>query len=164
MKELGVYPGSFRPFHCEHLVRVRAILSAYPNQNLIIAVADECLSPKKYDIICSRDALEIVFLVIGSEQLGDRVWAQLVTVSSDIPQGLCRVFTGSERTIKMIQSLKENKIWNGEVVRLDNSGVHGEQIRRLIVQNDSSWKEYVHPSVIDYLENIGQNFLDGPKS
>ncbi len=154
MKELGVYPGSFRPFHCEHLARVKTILSTYPNQDLIIAIANECLSPKKYDIICSKEALKIVSLVIDSEKLGDRVQRQLATADSEIPQGISRVFTGSERTIKILESLREKKIWNGEIVRLDNSGIHGEEIRRLIVNSDPFWKDYIHPAAIDYIESL----------
>lgn len=154
MKELGIYPGSFRPFHCEHLVRVKTILSTYPNQDLIIAIADECLSSKNYNFFSSQQALEVVSLVIGFEKLRDRIQLQLATAGSEIPQGVNRVFTGSERTIKILESLKEKKIWSGEIVRLDNSGVHGEQIRRLIIQNNPTWKDYVHPAAIDYIESL----------
>lgn len=154
MKELGVYPGSFRPFHRDHLARVETILTAYPNQDLIIAVADQCRSPKKYDFICGTDALETTSLVIDSERLGNRVRVQLATIDSKIPPGVCRIFTGSERTIKVLELLRERGAWKGEIVRLDNSGIHGEQIRKLISEGDPYWKEFVHPVAVSYIEGL----------
>lgn len=175
MGERAVFPGSFRPFHNEHLEKVRGILEAYPSQSLIIVVSERCLSPKKYDFICGQDALEIVSLTLKAEKLDNRVSVRLIDLDPNSSleklgsalignENIKRVFTGSEGTIKTIQLLRDRGLWNGELVQLNNSGIHAEQIRQLMLEDGPSWKEYVHPSVTNYLENVKQNFLGGPKS
>lgn len=79
---------------------------------------------------------------------------QLVTNHSEIPPNVHRVFTGSKRTINVLESLRERGAWEGEIIRLDNSGIHAEQIRKLISEGDPYWKELVHPVAVSYIESL----------
>ncbi len=42
--------------------------------------------------------------------------------------------------------------WNGEIITLDNSGMHATQIRKWIEDDDDRWKKYIAQPAVSFLE------------
>jgi nicotinamide mononucleotide adenylyltransferase len=157
-KEIGIYPGSFRPFHNEHLARVKLALQQFPDMQLIIAVSAECSKKEGANRICGLAAVGMVNEVVESERIKDRVKIrmvdQLFALDFLLKNNISRIMTGSKLTITNLIDLKEKGLWNGEVVELDNSGIHSAEIRNMIASGNMDWKEYIHPVIQPYLERL----------
>lgn len=158
-KEIGIYPGSFRPFHNEHLTRVKSVLQQFPSMQLVVAVSPRC-SKEGSDQICGLAVVGMVNQVIEAEGIKDRVIVKMVDplLALDFltENSISKVMTGSRATICGLADLKSRGLWNGEIIELDNSGIHSTEIRKMIVNGDPDWKNYIHPAVQPYLE--GFNF------
>jgi nicotinamide mononucleotide adenylyltransferase len=164
-KETCVYPGSFRPFHKDHLNVVKSILNDYPEDNLVVVISGEANCRNGF--LDCEEAFEIARLTLIDSHLADRINLRMVQVEGDQPidwasellktENVSKVFTGSIKTIGVLEKLKDKSLWKGQIIKLNNSGVHGTLIRKLILDKNPEWKEYVSVSAGEYISEIFQN-------
>lgn len=152
-----LYPGSFRPFHNDHLKNVFKMQSLFPKSYLTIGVSEHC--PRADKFLNSIESLDLIRRVINQEGLSN---INVQIIKRDIlsafiflkKNNISAVFTGSIPTTTCLGYLKKFCFWNGEIYKLDNSGVHGASIRRMIEQN-SGWNSFVPRCEWDILKLKG---------
>lgn len=148
-----VYPGSFRPFHLSHLKNVINVCNKYKKCKLIIAVSKEC----KRSGLDINTTIKIIKLSIPAV-IANRV--SVVTVSSNpiisykklADLKITHVITGSSNTISVLKILKKINLWNGNIIKLNNSGIHATKIRELIYTGSNEWKKYIAQPAVSFLE------------
>ena len=149
-----LYPGSFRPFHNEHLKNVRKIQTLFPKSDLFIGVSERCSRADNF--LNAKESLMLIKSVVHEEGLLN---IQIETVKRNIVHAfwflkknkIDIVFSGSILTITCLKYLKRYRLWNGEVYKLGNTGIHGSKIRNLIEQN-GDWKSSVPRCEWDILD------------
>ncbi len=152
-----LYPGSFRPFHNDHLKNILEIQKLFPKSDLFIGVSEHC--PRADNFLNATESLRLIKSVVDEEGLLN---VQVQTVKRDIVHAfyflkknkIDFVFTGSRPTITCLKYFKRYHLWSGEVYELDNRGIHGSKIRSLIEQN-GDWKGFVPKYEWDILQAKG---------
>lgn len=147
-----LYPGSFRPFHEGHLEKVDAVSRLYPDCLFIFAVSCHCARSN----ISTIDAAQIIDLSLKDKGIE----AQIIPVKRSIlsakvlkEKDISVVMTGSQSTLKALRLLSITGYWKGEIVQLNNIGIHATQIRYMMENNDLGWKQYLTPSAVSFLES-----------
>jgi len=161
MKETQLYPGSFRPFHNRHLEIVQKIISDCPNINLILAISAST-DDKKYNFISGQRAFELTSTVIKAECMENTVKLILIDKNDQkkclellTQENITTVYSGSQTTINYLKYLNKNGLWNGEIKEIPDIGIHGENIRKMIIEGNENWKNHVHPEIVNKIKEIG---------
>lgn len=149
-----VYPGSFRPFHLQHLANINMLQSKFTDCSIIIAVSNNC--PRSE--MLTQTAIEVVRLSMP-EELASHV--RIVEASPNPLESIkilnlekiTHVATGSDRTISILKLLTLSGYWSGKIIKLNNSGIHATQIREWMKKDDARWKECLAPKVVSFLES-----------
>lgn len=162
---IGFYPGRFQPFHNGHLARVKAILSAYPNINLIVGIAGYEGELNQSNFLEPDEAVHCVALALSKlEKLSDVIQVRSVRIASQdtLEQSYARffqqhridhVFSGSRQSINAIASILPNVIiheWHDSAAPKGGVRIHAEDVRMSILQGNDWWRDVVDPAVADY--------------
>lgn len=153
-----LYPGSFRPFHNEHLKNVSKIRSMFPNSELFIGVSEYC--PRADSFLSSIEAVKLINLVLTQE---GHLGVNVEIIKRDVLHGFMFlkendiniVFSGSKLTLLILKYLKFCGFWNGDVYKLDNGGVHGSYIRDIVKTNCNLLHNLVPKCELNYLHSKG---------
>ena len=162
MSEKIAYPGNFQPFHSSHLEVLENMIDRFPNCEIVIAVA-EARKESGRKFLDSDQALEVVRLSLKDAGLDNsRIKSQVVSVNPDMPVAWAKdliskeritiVCTGSERTKRILNLLREAGSWNGRIIELSDKGLHAVQIRDWVKNGDIKYKLYLSPSSVKLVE------------
>lgn len=162
MSNKGVYLGRFQPFHNRHLDMVNYLLQNFPGIELSVGVADWRGQPSKENFLNGFEAQRAARLSVEAAKLINVQIIRFplfpeVSLEKTLRKRLHEeeigvVFSGSEKTISAL----ENVVSDGfdlEIVDLKDTwdGVRSTQIREWIRDGDETWRQYVSPSVAEYL-------------
>jgi nicotinamide-nucleotide adenylyltransferase len=156
MKQV-LFVGRFQPFHNGHLDAIRAILAAEDRVVIVIGSAEENNEPANPFTAGERfQMIEAALEASGVER--DRyvilpvrniknfmLWT--AHVDQYIPP-IYKVYTGSQIVRELYESYGRY-----EIASLDfNFEVHGTSIREKMLAGDLTWRDEVHPKVLELIE------------
>jgi len=153
----ALFVGRFQPFHNGHLDAIKRILEEEDRVVIVIGSAEENNEPA--NPFTAGERFQMIEAALGAEGVNrDRyviipvrnvknfmLWT--AHVDQYIPP-IYKVYTGSQIVRELYESYGRY-----EIAHLDfNFEVHGTSVREKMLADDPSWRDDVHPEVVNLIE------------
>jgi nicotinamide-nucleotide adenylyltransferase len=157
---IALYVGRFQPFHLGHLDAIKQILIEC--DKILIVVGSAQYSRTKENPFSFIERKEMIEIILKKEKINYEIL--FLNDINDYPNWVDYVkknipfFDKVYSSNVLVKKLFEEK--NIEVKLLKfNINISAEKIRKLIINDDYGWKNYIHKDLISFMEKEGKEII-----
>lgn len=146
-----IFPGRFQPFHIGHLMVVKGMVKSCPNVTVVICTGDhrddDLFTPLQVREMITAALLEAEIMDATIAEVtdcsDDAEWADKVLEAAGFPED-AQIWSGDEA---MRELFEKNEVRTQKISPVP--GFVGEEIRKMISENDKDWRSKVPAGAMD---------------